>query len=49
MDLRGQYLGDDIDAESLETLRKNAGKTSCKRGGEDLHEHLANYDEVRES
>ena len=49
MDLRGQCLGDDIDAESLEILRKNAGKTSCKRGGDDLHEYLANYDEVRES
>ena len=49
MDLLGQYLGDDIDAESLETLRRNAGKTSYKRGSDDLREYLANYDEVRES
>ena len=49
MELLGQYLGDDIDAESLESLRENAGKTSYKRGSDDLHEYLANYDEVRES
>ena len=49
MELLGQYLGDDIDAESLETLRENAGKTSYKRGSDDLREYLANYDEVRES
>jgi len=44
-------LGNDklIDAETLKTLRRNAGKTSYKRGSDDLHEYLANYDEVRES
>ena len=49
MEVLGRYLGDDIDPESLETLRHNAGKTSYKRGSDNLREYLANYDEVRAS
>lgn len=49
LEVLSRYLGDDIDPESLDTLRHNAGKTSYKRGSDNLREYLANYDDVRTS